>query len=101
MGTGSNFHSQKGFNNSMNDKGWANSQLSDSRGLLDAQSNFGDSMSGSNMFHPRARDGNMSKMEAQKEKLREAARLKEIEKQKIAEEWGFQNPASMAIWEAR
>jgi len=33
--------------------------------------------------------------------LKEATRLKELEKQKIANEWGFQNPASMAIWEAR
>lgn len=40
-------------------------------------------------------------MESQKAKLKEAARLKELEKSKIAEEWGFQNPASMAIWEAR
>ena len=53
------------------------------------------------MFHPRAQEHKQSAMEAQKEKLREAARLKELEKQKIAEEWGFQNPASMAIWEAR
>ena len=40
-------------------------------------------------------------MDAQKQKLKEAARLKELEKQKIAAEWGFENPASMAIWEAR
>lgn len=40
-------------------------------------------------------------MDAQKEKLREAARLKELEKKKIADEWGFENPASMAIWQAR
>ena len=27
--------------------------------------------------------------------------LPDFIKKKIAEEWGFQNPASMAIWEAR
>ena len=68
--------------------------------MLDAQS-MHSSAAGSNMFHPRARDGPQSSMETQKEKLKEAARLKELEKQKIANEWGFQNPASMAIWEAR
>ena len=40
-------------------------------------------------------------MESQKAKLKEAARLKELERQRIAEDWGFQNPASMAMWEAR
>ena len=53
------------------------------------------------MFHPRDRRDSESAMNAQKEKLREAARLKEIEKQKIAEEWGFSNPATMQVWEAR
>ena len=58
MGTGNNFaQSQNKFNNSMNEAGWGGnqSQFSDSRGLLDANSNFG-SQTGSNMFHPRARD---------------------------------------------
>ena len=61
MGTGNNFESIG--NRSNYDKGWGNSQLSDSRGLLDAQSNFGDSASGSNMFHPRAA-GQKSQMDA-------------------------------------
>ena len=86
----------------MNEGGWGGnqSQFSDSRGLLDANSQYG-SQTGSNMFHPRGRDGDQSQLDNQKAKLKEAARLKELEKQKIAEEWGFQNPASMAIWEAR
>ena len=103
MGTGNDFAQQNKFNSSLNEKGWdGTSQFSDSRGMLDAQSNFGGSAQGSNnMFHPRARETQQSAMDAQKEKLKEAARLKELEKKKIAEEWGFQNPASMAIWEAR
>ena len=103
MGTGNEFYqSNNRFNSSLNEVGWGGaSQLSDSRGLLDAQSNFGGSANGSNMFHPRDRRDSESAMNAQKEKLREAARLKEIEKKKIAEEWGFSNPATMQVWEAR
>ena len=79
MGTGNDFGANQ-LNSSLNEKGWATgSQFSDSRGMLDAGSNFGGSASGSNMFHPREA-GSSSNMEAQKEKLREAARLKEIEK---------------------
>ena len=61
MGTGNDFNNNK-FNSSLNEWGGAASQLSDSRGLLDAQSNYG-SANGSNMFHPRAR-GEPSSMEA-------------------------------------
>ena len=62
MGTGNDFNNK--FNSSLNEQGWggAASQLSDSRGLLDAQSNYG-SANGSNMFHPRAR-GEPSSMES-------------------------------------
>lgn len=61
MGTGNGFSQHQKFNSSLNDKGWAqHSQLSDSRGMLDAQSNYGDSVSGSNMFHPHLRDSNLT-----------------------------------------
>ena len=101
MGTGNNFTQNK-FNSSLHDGGWGGaSQLSDSRGMLDAQSMSNSAAGASNMFHPKARDSQQSSIQTQKEKLREAARLKELEKKKIAEEWGFENPASMAIWEAR
>ena len=63
MGTGNDFHNK--MNSSLNEQKWggAASQFSDSRGMLDAQSqsNYG-SANGSNMFHPRAR-GDPSSME--------------------------------------
>lgn len=95
------------FNNKMNASfqggfNAAQSQLSDSRGMLDDVSMH--SGAGGNMFHPRApRDttSSVGGVEQQKAKLREVARLKQEEREKIQEEWGFQNPQSMAIWEAR
>ena len=37
----------------------------------------------------------------QKLLVQQARARKNEEKQKIAEEWGFEKPESMAIWEAR
>ena len=55
MGTGNDFAANNKFNSSLNEKGWGGaSQFSDSRGMLEAGSNYGGSASGQNMFHPRA-----------------------------------------------
>ena len=60
MGTGNDFAGAAAgqhhkFNSSMNEGAWGGngSQFSDSRGML---SNYAGSASGSNMFHPRARE---------------------------------------------
>ena len=60
------------------------------------------------MFHPRGAHsldqsdtGSVHQLSNAKQKLREARAKKEEEKQKIAEEWGFEKEETMVIWEAR
>lgn len=81
----------------MTDQGWTGS---------DSQSLHGNS----NMFHPQgglnhsldqSETGSIHQLSNAKAAAREARAKKETEKQKIAEEWGFEREETMAIWEAR